>query len=244
MDIKAVCFDIDGTLYPKKITSLKLLGSIFPSPILAIRYQRFRKRVRKELDVETVPGNREGFRKRQANSILHAMHKAVSPSMIQEMELRIENQFYAFYRKSFSRIRPYEGIRETMIELKSRGCRIGILSDFPVEHKLEALGVADLVDFFCCSEDSGYLKPHPAPFRYLAERMNTETRAILYVGDSYCKDIIGAEGAGMRTCMLLPKAKFERNQEKLKDQYPCAHMICSNYGEFFTRFGEMINGGL
>jgi putative hydrolase of the HAD superfamily len=244
MDIKAVCFDVDGTLYPKKYTNLKLIGSIFPSLFLALRYQRFRKKVRKEVDMETVPSTREGFRKRQAISILQDMHTAISPSMIHKMEARIEKQFYSYYRKSFSKIRPYEGMRETMIELKSRGCRIGILSDFPVEHKLEALKVADLVDFFCCSEDSGYLKPHPAPFHYLAERMNTEIRAILYVGDSYSKDIIGAEAVGMRTCMILPKAKFERNREKLKHQYPCAHMICSGYEDFFKRFGEMIDGGL
>jgi putative hydrolase of the HAD superfamily len=244
MDIKAVCFDIDGTLYPKKYTNLKLFGSIFPSPLLAIRYRRFRKRVRNEVNVDTVPSNREGFRKRQAISILNDMHKPILPATIQEMEAKIEKQFYAFYRKSFSRIRPYDGIRSTMVELKSRGCQIGILSDFPVEHKLEALGVADLVDFFCCSEDSGYLKPHSEPFHYLAKRMNVEIRAILYVGDSYEKDIVGAESVGMRTCMILPKAKFKHNREKLKLQYPCAHMICSDFGEFFKSFGEMINGGL
>lgn len=240
MKIKVVCFDIDGTLYPKWVTDRNLMRSFFPSPVLAWRYQQFRKEVRKREDEKTIPENAQGFRKRQAAWVSNLGKRKGSDADIERTYRRIENQFYASWRKTFSRLTPFARVRSTMEELHRRGIRIAALSDFPVERKLEALGVADLVGFSACTEESGYLKPHPAPFRYICRELGVTPEEVLYVGDSCKKDMVGASRAGMKTCLIAPKAKHDAKREKLHHSCPEADHICADYTEFSNMIEELL----
>jgi putative hydrolase of the HAD superfamily len=244
MAVKAVCFDIDGTLYPKGQTGLKLMCSFWPSPRLAYHYRRFRKAVREEVGIITVPENQEGFRRRQAAWILEDMGRELTGNAVSTMEKRIEKQFYSCWKRSFSTLKPYQGIREAMLRFQSKGCRLGILSDFPVEEKLKTLGVADLIDFFCCSEDAGYLKPHPKPFHLLARNLEVGVEEIVYVGDSYHKDIVGAAGVGMKTCLITSKANRNRLKAGWTQVYHLAGCICADYMELTKMVENMIDGGV
>ena len=244
MDISAVCFDIDGTLYPHRATLLRLIGSIFPSPRLAFHYQRFRSRIRRQPQVETIPADREGFRRRQTSSILKTMGKKPTQPALARMEARIERQMYASWRSTFAQLTPYPGVREAFEMIRSYGLRIGVLSDFPVERKLETLKVADLVDVSCCTEDCGYLKPNTAPFFHIARKMGVECHQVLYVGDSYRKDVVGASQAGMYTCLIVPKRLTRWLFVNLRKRFPLADMICTDYKEFEELFKTKFHGGI
>ena len=244
MRVKAVCFDIDGTLYSKWQTSWKLIGSFWPSPRLAFHYQRFRRVVRDEVDIPTVPENLEGFRRRQAAWIVKDLGLDPTEHAILAMEARIEKQFYSSWKRTFSKLTPYQGMREAIQRFQAKGCRIGILSDFPVETKLKTLGIDDLIDFACCSEESGYLKPHPKPFHLLARQLGLEFEEMVYVGDSYHKDILGAASLGMRTCLISPKAKLKRLNSAWMQAYPMAGCICGDYRELSEMVETMIDGGV
>ena len=54
--IRAILLDIDGTLYPRHMLHARMLRSMFPSPIVAARYNRVRKKIR--LVQETVQKER------------------------------------------------------------------------------------------------------------------------------------------------------------------------------------------
>jgi len=244
MVVKAVCFDIDGTLYAKRQTTLKLMGALWPSPRLAYHYQKFRRAVRLEFNVPTIPENQAGFRKRQAAWIARDVGLEPTEEVIRKMAMRIEKQFYSSWKRAFSTLRPYPGIREAMLRFQSKGCRIGILSDFPVETKLKTLGIDDLVDFSCCAEEAGYLKPHPKPFQLLARHMGVRVEEIVYVGDSYHKDILGAAALGMRTCMIAPHAKRRRLDAKWMQAHSKAGCMCADYREVAERVEAMIDGGV
>ncbi|NLA93288.1 MAG: HAD family hydrolase [Spirochaetales bacterium] len=189
MKLEAVCFDIDGTLYPKWQTSLYLLPSLFPSPFLAIKYQMFRRGIRRNPDEGGEAQSHAEFLEKQAT----LMGSSVE---------RVERQFYKKWRSSFKKIKAYPQVRETFEWLKGLSLKVAILSDFPIEEKLTTLGVADLVDFAICSEQSGYLKPHPKPFLEVSQALGVDPSAILYVGDSYSKDIEGANGVGMYSALI------------------------------------------
>jgi putative hydrolase of the HAD superfamily len=115
---------------------------------------------------------------------------------------RIQKIIYEEWVETFRRISPYSGIRKTLRKLRSRGLKTAVLSDYPVDSKLKYLGLDGLWDCAFSSEETGYLKPHPRAFLRLADRLELPTHKILYVGNTYAIDIVGARRAGMRTAYL------------------------------------------
>ncbi|MFA6681392.1 MAG: HAD family hydrolase, partial [Sphaerochaeta sp.] len=78
-NIKALCLDIDGTLYPKRMLNLRMIRSVFPSPVLGLRFNGVRQRYREvQQDESTEPENREGLLNRQANLMLQRFGKPVT----------------------------------------------------------------------------------------------------------------------------------------------------------------------
>ena len=240
MKFEVVCFDIDGTLYPKWVTDLKLVRSFFPSPLLALRYRQFRKDVRKEDGEKTSPENREGFRLRQAQWMSDHCRQKGQGDHIKSMDERVEKQFYSSWRHAFSSIRPYPGVRTTFEFLQKKGVAIAVLSDFPIERKLHSLNVADLVDYAVCAEESGYLKPNPAPFNLVCSAMGVDPEAVLYVGDSCTKDMFGASRVGMHTALLDPKAKSTNRRRKTEKRCPYANIVFSDYREFKEHLTKLL----
>jgi len=93
-------------------------------------------------------------------------------------------------------------------ELREKGYKLGVMSDFPVQNKLKFLGLEDW-DCSFTSESTGYLKPHPEPFFELARQMKLDPQEILYVGNSYSKDVVGAAEVGMKTAHFASSAPAE-----------------------------------
>jgi 5'-nucleotidase len=54
----------------------------------------------------------------------------------------------------------------------------------------------DRAEVLLISEEVGYMKPHPEIFAHAASAAQTPPEAILYVGDSYTSDVVGATRAG------------------------------------------------
>lgn len=240
MKIKVVCFDIDGTLYPKWVTDLKLIRSFFPSPLLALRYQRFRKEIRKQDGEKTALKDAQGFRISQAIWMSGVERREGNEEKVDRMYRRIERQFYASWRRSFAKLKPFPLVRPALQELRRRGVTVAALSDFPIERKLDALGIGDLIQFSACTEDSGYLKPHAAPFLFVCKELGVEPSQVLYVGDSYRKDMVGASRVGMRTCLIAPATRKARVRTRLTEAYPKADMVCHDYAEFIRRIEDLL----
>lgn len=234
--IKAILFDIDGTLYPKRMLNVRMLRSMFPSLVLSLRYNRMRKRIRQVQEVEpTVPPTREGFRRRQAAIILKAEDRdgTVSENTYGRVEKRLEHQFYDRWEQSFKSIKAFPGMRDALVRAREQGLRLGVLSDFPIADKLKTLRIDDVIEYACCTEDAGYLKPHPAPFLYILGRMGLSAQDVLFVGDSYDKDIVGAHRVGMRSCLIKPGyGAGQRHGLAATKKYPLADLVCGTWPEF------------
>ena len=241
--LRAVCFDIDGTLYPKWMFAVNMALMAFPSIALARRYRRFRATIRLEQENPTVPANQKGFRLRQARSILEQDDMPTDEHALEVLMNRIELQFYRRWDRKWLFMLPFRHLHKAMCSIRKHGMMIGVLSDFSIGRKLRALGVEDLVDISMCAEESGYLKPHAAPFDMLSQRLNVDSESILYVGDSYEKDIVGASRAGMTTCLIDPKARRADVREVLARRYPLADMIIGGYDELIHWFEESSTGG-
>ena len=223
--IKALCLDIDGTLYPKWMLNLRMIRSVFPSPLLGLRFNGVRQKYRDVQETESIrPPNREGLLNRQAKLMLKRFGKSVTEENTLLMRKAIDAQFYRAWQRTFLSIKPYAHMRQALMMAKQEGLAIVVFSDFPVEKKLKTLGIADLVDVELSSEDSGYLKPSPKAFSYLLDHVDAAPREVLYVGDSYTKDCQGAKRAGMHSALITSSKK----------EYSDADLVISSWKEFIS----------
>lgn len=193
MKIKAVGFDIDGTLYPNFSMYIRSSGSFIGHPILVYHFSKVRKEIRKiDYDGE--------FREVQAKLLAYSMKISR-----QKAAYLMERHLYQAWEYSFKGVKPFKDVRPGLLSLKREGIKLGALSDFPVQKKLGFLGLSDLMEFGFSSEETGYLKPHSAPFINLISKFGVSPDEILYVGNNYKYDILGAKNAGLRTAHLSRK---------------------------------------
>lgn len=92
----------------------------------------------------------------------------------------------------------------TLIALRERGLRIGLLSNthWPRafhEHFLERDGLDGLIDVRCYTSEMTFTKPHPEAFRAVLDGLGVARpdRAV-FVGDRLYDDVHGAKSLGMR----------------------------------------------
>jgi HAD superfamily hydrolase (TIGR01509 family) len=98
---------------------------------------------------------------------------------------------------------PYPDTEPVLRELRRRGIKTGIVSDFPwdVGVHMEHFGLDDLVDVRVISYQFGTEKPDPVLFRAACERLGVDPRRTLMVGDNPTKDG-GAAASGLRAFIL------------------------------------------
>ena len=68
--------------------------------------------------------------------------------------------------------------------------------------KFAEWGIADLFDHLHFSSDGAEMKPHPAFFERALSYIGLSPKRVLYVGDSYRCDVMGARGVGMDVVWL------------------------------------------
>jgi putative hydrolase of the HAD superfamily len=91
-----------------------------------------------------------------------------------------------------------------LAEIKTRGLRVGVLSDctFELAECWPDLAVADLVDARVLSCEAGRRKPDQALFLMIASELGVAPADCLYVGDGGGHELSGAVACGMRAIML------------------------------------------
>lgn len=96
--------------------------------------------------------------------------------------------------------------KEALVELRTAGWRIGIASNGMTDNqegKIRSTGLADLIDGWAISEDTGVRKPDPRIFHALAKRVGCPLEGWM-IGDSLEHDIAGGAAAGLRTAWIAP----------------------------------------
>jgi putative hydrolase of the HAD superfamily len=194
-EIEGVAFDLDGTLYPNYRLNIKLIPFAFKEMPLLAAFGRARMIIREEQKNGDI--QHTDFYNHQAE-ITAQMLKAP----VEVIKEKIDALIYKGWEPLFKTVEPYRYVFETLTALHNSGYKLGLLSDFPPEKKLEYLGLSGFWDVINCSEYSGALKPHPLSFTKLIDQMNLPPEKILYVGNSLSYDVVGAAKAGMKTAWI------------------------------------------
>ncbi len=228
MAYKAICFDIDGTLYPIKTMNSRLLKLSVRHPFFGLKYSRNRKEFRRwqASFKQAVP-----FRWREAMIVQNGTgeERAFEKYFYQRIYDKLEKLVYKPMERLYEKTDTFDGVRETFQRIKANGLKIGVFTDFPLFEKLEGMGLADLVDFAASSDDVGYLKPDAHCFEYLLYNLKMGPQDVLYVGDSYSKDIKGAKEAGIDAVLVNVKAS---DKVDLALEYPLAKAAFRTWKEF------------
>lgn len=190
-DIKAIAFDIDGTLYPSWSLYSRIAIYFFQHIQFFLKYNKVRKVLH-----QTAP--LPDFFEYQARLLAEEMH--VTPDFAKD---QINDICYEGLKPYFFKVKPYANVYQSICAFKAAGLKIGILSDFPPEQKGRLWGLRSLCDVCIGSEESGALKPSIYPFAILSEKLGVKPEEILYVGNSIKYDVRGAKGYGMKTAYLL-----------------------------------------
>ena len=114
----------------------------------------------------------------------------------------------AIYRNHFPDIRLTDAVRSVLSTLRSRGCRLGIITDGRPQgqrNKIQALGLESMVDHIIVTDELGgeaFRKPNPAAFEKMREALGLEYGEMVYVGDNLSKDFVAPQALGMHSCRL------------------------------------------
>jgi putative hydrolase of the HAD superfamily len=107
---------------------------------------------------------------------------------------------YNVYRKKY--FSPFPGALDLLRSLKSRGMKLGILTNGLSEthhEKIALLQIAQYFDAIFLADEVGMVKPDPLLFAHACRKLESSPSVSAMVGDRYERDISGALEAGLYT---------------------------------------------
>ena len=108
------------------------------------------------------------------------------------------------YREHKPEIKLNKGISDLFGELKSKGIKIGIITDgrpMGQRNKIDAIGLEPLVDDIIITDELGgeqFRKPCDIAFRIMQRKWNIPFEEIMYIGDNADKDFQAPKQLGMQ----------------------------------------------
>lgn len=114
------------------------------------------------------------------------------------------------YNRAFANaLDPAPGVVEMLRRLSTK-YKLGVLSNYPtsdgIRDALERDGLADMLGAIVVSAEVGFIKPHPAMFNAVRDALGCKAELILFVGDTWESDVVGAWLAGMPCARVKPSA--------------------------------------
>ena len=201
--VKAVVFDIDGTLIHLTIDFKKMRREIIEV------FERHG--VKKGVLTPT-----ETTLKIVERGVEEMRRMGFSEDEVRETLREVDDVMDRIELEAISKIKPIEGVREAVAELKRLGLKVAILTrghSTYAEKAMEACRISDLVDVVATRDDVAEAKPRPEALIAVAKKLGVNLDEILVVGDHeidhMCSRNAGATFIGVLTGYSKPE-DFER----------------------------------
>lgn len=187
-EIKAVFFDLDGTLLDRNTSLEKFIND---------QYERYIK----ELSLI----DKQHFMNRfvELDCRGYVWKDRVYSQLLQELNITglTWEQLLEDYVINFNNTCvPFRNVQKVLETLHHMGIKLGLISNgkrqFQREN-LNALGIADYFDTILISEEVGLRKPDPQIFQMGLDNLSISAEESIFVGDHPENDIMAARDAGM-----------------------------------------------
>lgn len=202
-DVKAVIFDVDGTMYNQRSLQLHMMLEILLHSIsrpVRVKDMLILRRYRIQ-------------RERAAGQALDGLEESLLSATATDCRSNVDKVRGVV--REWIHARPLRhllacrasGLVEFINALKSRGVAVGVFSDYPSLEKLCALGVT--VDTAVCSSDATVdrLKPDPRGLLVTCGRLGRSPTECLLIGDRDDRDGECARRAHMPYLIFRPGAR-------------------------------------
>ncbi len=220
---EAVLFDVDGTLYrqgPVRRTMLtRIVRQHLAHPVTGVRVARIISAYRKaqeELRSSDFTGDVASAQLDMASAragVGSDEVRSVVEHWIEEVPLDVVGS------------NARDGLVDVLDTLAARGTRLAVVSDYPADRKLDALGIADRFEVVVSAQDSsvGAFKPNPAGLLAALSALRVAPGAALYVGDRTDVDGAAAAAAGMRFHLVGSDGRGGTGDRASAEATPSAH---------------------
>jgi putative hydrolase of the HAD superfamily len=185
--IKALIFDMDGTLYKSNIIRTKFAEAAYHT--LAIQKSLSYSDAKHAIECE-----RERLKTQYGKSVPYTL---TLRSFGVPIEVWHRHNIAFFDPRDF--LKPDLALQKSLSSLKAK-YKLAVLTNnnhTQSERTLEALGINRLFDALFTFNSFSVLKPDPAFFRQAVEYLNIPARACCYIGDRYDIDLKPAKEVGM-----------------------------------------------
>lgn len=214
--IKAVLFDLDGTLFQYLPTS----GEVFLKHLTEIGFHISEEdRIRAEHWVhfyfahsaEIQADDREFGDDQKGFWINFTRRRLIAFGMAPTVAAEMAPQFSAYMSEAYRpKIQVPESAHVLLELLKNAGYVLGMVSNREASFKedMQKQKLACYFQFFLAGGEINSFKPDPLIFERALELAGTSAHETLYVGDNYFADIIGARRAGLMPVLYDPGRLF------------------------------------
>ena len=217
MAVNNLILDLDNTLYgydtPHKIALSAVLETF------STKFDISKEHTKQSFERARLNTHLELPAKAASHNRLLYVQKMLEYNGLNSMKYALE--FYKLYWGTFlENMVLFESVIDYLETHRSKGGKVCILTDLTAHiqyRKIEKLSLAEYVDFLVTSEEVGVEKPHPSMFAKALQKLECEDYEALMIGDSWSKDIVGANAMGIQSIWINHKKEKQSFKENIRE---------------------------
>ena len=133
----------------------------------------------------------------------------------------------------------YPNIKDTLEYLHGNGIRTGVISNIgwtgaALKRRINTLLPDNHFEFILASSDYGLRKPDVRLFQVALERAKLSPDTVWFCGDTYDKDIEGANAAGLTTVFYQGTAEGSAERQSVQTDFSKAAYTISDWKELVS----------
>lgn len=220
-DIRAVIFDLDGTLYSRK--------GLIINVTLKMTLKRWRNLwlLRAMSKSRNSQKGQDYYDKDKLyNQLFNNIANIANVTKSEARDWYLKEFYPSFIETLSKKYEMYPSVNDLMKHLNSQGIKLAVLSDHSyLPERLNALGIdTDFFEMIISAEELGAYKPAKRLFLSVAEELKVKPENVLVLGDKADTDGEGAKAANMKYIQIVDN-KSRRNGSNVFTWQDFSHLI-------------------